>query len=181
MSFRLYKQFGESELMTVIVANSAVVEVGDAVKILTGFAGPIAADGATAGIVIDIVDKNGNSVSGSLAVLGSATKTGATGNEIVTVAGDNQTVDKISVKINLSKKAVYSAAVTGTMNTTNTSNNPGGWIDPDDENSVEETTHNRTITTGGVFKGWGVDPTDSSRMLVSIIESEMFDSTVAQA
>ena len=83
----------------------------------------------------------------------------------------------------MSPFAVYSATVTGTMNTTAASNKLGGWIDHDDEDSVEEGTHTRTIGTGGVFKCWGVDPDDSTRMLLSIAEHEFFgsNSAVAQA
>lgn len=184
MSFNL-KGFllGESLSRTVIIDNSDTITMGDAVKLRNGNVEVASADGAVSGVVTDIVDKNGNSVFGSLAVLGSATVTGSPSSGSVTVAADNETVDLIAVKVEMSPYALYSATVTGTIGTTVNSDKIGVWIDNDDEDSVEETTANRTIGTGGVFKGWGVDPEDSTRMLVSINEHEFFgsNSAVAQA
>jgi len=135
----------------------------------------VTAGDAVHGVVVDIVDKNGNSMSGSLAVVGSATVSGLPSALSVAVASDNETVDLVAAKVETSKFAIYSADVDGTMNTTSSSNKAGGWVDMTDKDSVDETTHTRTITTGGQMKNWGVDPEDSSRMLVSINESEAWD------
>jgi hypothetical protein len=136
---------------------------------------------ALGGVVIDIVDKNGNSIFGSLAVVGSATVTGQPGAGIVTVYSDNETVDLIAAKVEMSPFAIYSCDIDGTMNTTVASNKIGGWVDLTDENSVNETTTTRTIATGGQLNCWGVDPDDSIRMLVSICEHEFFGSNSAVA
>lgn len=165
-------------LKTVIIDNSDNIQLGDMVIIRNGDAEVAPADGAVAGVVHSIVDKNGQSVFGSLAATGSATLSGG---DTVVVASDNETVDQIAVIIDVSKMSIYSATTTGTIGTTANSQKPGGWLDLDDENSVEEVTHTRTIATGGTMKGWGTDPDDSTRLLVSIVESEIFDPSTGAA
>lgn len=173
--------YGPEIIRDFIIDNSDTVQIGDAVKLRNGDLEVSAADGSFSGVVIDLVDKNGNSIFGSIANVGSATVSGQPGSGSVAVASDNETVDLIRARIDMSPFTIYSATVTGTMNTTNASNKPGGWVDMDDEDSVDETTHNRTIGTGGQLKNWGVDPDDSTRMLVSINEHEFFGSNSAVA
>jgi hypothetical protein len=70
------------------------------------------------------------------------------------------------------------------MNTTLTSDDGGGWCDiavSSNVITIDETTHTRTITNGGQYYNWGVDPADSTRMLVSISESEPFGPNKAKA
>jgi len=178
MSFKIKEVLGNSKLMTHIIDNSDTIQVGDAVKLRNGNLEVAAGGEAIHGIVVDIVDKNGNSVFGSLAVVGSAAVTGtpAMGSGQVVVASDNETVDLIAAKVETSKDVVFSGDVDGTIGTTTVSNKAGGWFDLTDENSISETSHTRTITTGGQLKGLGTDPDDSTRLLVSINESEMWDS-----
>lgn len=163
-------------MRTVILDNDEAVGIGDSVKWLNGNLEAVNAN-AVAGIIIDIVDKNGASIWGSTAKLGSATLTNsATPNlSVVTVASNNETVDLIAAKIDISPFTIYSASILGTMNDTNASNKPGGWVDGSDQRTIDETTHSRTIGTSGVFQNHGVDPDDSTRMLVSIHESEIFN------
>src|SRR3990167_4001976 len=149
-------------LQTIIIDNSDTIQLGDAIITRNGNAEVAAADGAIAGFVHSIVDKNGNSVFSSLAVLCSAT---ISGGDTCVAASDNETVDLIAVIYDVSKLSIYSAATTGTIDTTVTSSKPGIWLDLDDENSVEEATATRTIATGGTMKGWGTDPEDSTRLL----------------
>ena len=59
------------------------------------------------------------------------------------------------------------------MNTTNSSNKIGGWVNMANEQNVDETTFSRTINDTRTLYGWGVDPDDTSRMLVSVRESEV--------
>lgn len=169
------EQFGPSILRTVIIDNSDTVAIGDAVKLRNGNVEVSAADGAFSGVVVGLVDKEGKSVFGSLATLGSATVSGNPASGSVVAYSDNETVDKIAAQIEMSPYVVYSADVTGTIGTTNSSEKIGGWVDMDDEDSVDETTFNRTISTGGQLNGWGTDPDDSTRLLVSIHEHEFFN------
>lgn len=175
MSLLRKEQYGPSILREVIIDNSDTITIGDAVKTRNGNLEVASADGAFSGVVVDLVDKNGNSVFGSLAVLGSATVSGQPGSGYVAVASDNETVDLIAARIEMSPYVIYSATVEGTIGTTNSSDKIGGWVDMNDEDSVDETTFTRTITTGGQLNGWGEDPDDSTRMLVSIHEHEFFN------
>lgn len=167
--------YGPEMIVQVVIDNSDTIQLGDAVNLRNGNVEVGTADGAIAGVVVGLVDSRGNSVFGSLANLGSATVSGSEDSGSVTVASDNETVDLIAAEIDVSPFTVYSATVTGTMNTTNSSNKIGVWVDMDDEDSVDETTANRTVTTEGQLYGWGVDPDDSTRMLVSIHEHEIFN------
>lgn len=163
------------EILTkVILDNSEDIAVGDAVMLRNGNIEKATADGALSGVVIDVVDKNNNSLlpsEGSTASLGSASISSG----VITVASDNETVDQIAATIDISPFTIYSADVTGTIGTTNSSDKIGVWIDMDDEDSVEETTATRTVTTEGQLVGWGADPDDTTRMLVSIHEHEFFN------
>lgn len=161
-----------------IIDNSDTVQVGDAVRLRNGDLEIHTAGVAIHGVVVDIQDRQGNSIFGSLALTGTATVTQP---DIVAVASDNETVDQIAALVDTAKTSIYSAAVTGTMNTTTASNKPGGWINADDENSIDETTHSRTITDVRTWKNHGVDPNDTSRMLVSINHSEVWDNGAAMA
>lgn len=164
--------------MTVIVDNSDAIGVGCPVKLRNGNVEIVVAGDATAGVVVGFVDKNGKGYETSTAIRSASTYTGAGQGLVVTVASDNETVDLIAAQIDISKRTVYSAGVTGTMNTTNVSNKLGGWFDvvvASNNANIDETTHTRTITTGGTWKGMGVDPNDSSRVLVVLNESELYD------
>lgn len=187
MAFRRYDSLtGDStgSLITVVIDNSDAINVGDAVKIRNGNVEIGVAGQSVAGVVVDIVDKFGNSLTpakGSIAVIGSATRAS---DGTITVASDNETVDLIAAKIDVSKSTRYSASITGTMGTTGTptSNEPGGWFDSiSTSDGIEETTHTRTIGSGLTWKGWGVDPNDTARVIVSICESEIFDPSTGAA
>lgn len=174
MTFQLYKQHGNPQIVEYIIANSEVITMEDMVLAKTnGFALRLTAGAAVVGVVVGIIDARGNDVFSPIATLGTATVNSST--RTVTVAADNQTVDQIKVQVNTSKEAIYSATVTGTMNTTSASNTQGGWVNADDEDSVDETTHTRTITAQRHLKGWGFDPNNTARMLVSIRDSEVWD------
>lgn len=181
--FNTKKTYQPEELVTVIVANSQTLSIGQLVTYRTGFATiDSTAASAIGGVIVDFVDANGNSVFGSLAALGSATVSGSPSSGTLVAGGSNQTVDLISARIETSKKVIFSADVTGTINTTNTSATQGGWANPTTGAlTVDETTHTRTITTLRTLKGWGTDPEDSTRLLVSISSSELWDAQGALA
>ena len=161
--------------------NSMTITLGDLISVATNGTAVLMASASTsiAGVVHDIVDKNGNSIFGSIAVKTNAT---VSGQDTVVTASDNTTVDLVAVLVDVSKLSIYSAEVTGTVGTTTNSNLPGGWIDSATTgDKVTETSHTRTVATGGHLKGWGTDPDASTRLLVSICESEVFDPTTGSA
>ena len=175
-------------LQTVIIDNSDTIYLDSVVKCRNGNLEVTAAGDAVGGIVQDLVDKNGNSIFGSLASVGTATVVGTAGSSAayVTVAGTNETVDQIAAVIDISPYSVYSASVTGTPGTTIAAK-PGGWFDVNVSSSIftiEETTGTRTIGTGGQFvtvpsrnpSNGCLDDDDTTRMLVKISESEFFSS-----
>jgi len=171
---RKHAPLGDVMVKHVVIDNSDTIQMGDAVNLRNGNVEVGTADGALGGVVIGLVDKNGNSVFSSLAVLGDGTVSGSEDSGSTTVASDNETVDLITAIVDTSPFSIYSGSVTGTMNTTNASNKLGGWVDMVDEQDIEETTHTRTVTTEGQLYNHGVDPDDSSRMLVSIHEHEIY-------
>lgn len=171
-----------SILKTVIIDNSDVIRPYDAVKTRNGNLEAAAAGDAMFGIVIDIVDKNGMGISPvqtSLAVLGSATVGSTVVPPAVTVASNNETVDLISAKVDLSLASEYSADCNANPGVTVTSDKIGVWVDLSDQRTIGESTATRTVGTGGQFFGMGVDPLDSGNMLVHIHESEFYSVGVA--
>lgn len=185
MSFKIHKRYAhDSNIVTVVIDNSDVIGVGALVQLRNGNVKISTAGAASAGVVIGFVDKNGKGYETSTASKGTSTSTGSGQGLVVTVASDNETVDLIAAQIETSKKMIYSAGVTGTMNTTTASNKIGGWVNAvfaSNNSNVDETTHSRTITDVRTLKNWGVDPNDTSRMLVSINHSELYDNGAAMA
>ena len=187
MAFRYFDHLGGSSTpatVTVLISGSDVIQVGDAVSCIAAASAdgagiiPLVASSSKSvfGVVVDIVDVNGNSVWGSTAVLGSATITGTPTSGSVTVASTNPTVDKIAAKVIVSKEARFSADVTGTVNTTVFSATLGAYLNCDDENSLDETTATRTAGTARQFYSWGnIDKDDTTRLVVSINSSEVYN------
>lgn len=179
MAFKEHKRYeADSHIVTVILDNSEVVAWGAPVQLRNGNAEIGVAGQAVMGHVTGFVDRNGKAYEASTATRGTSTSTGAARGLVVTVAADNETVDLIAVQVETSKKYIYSATITGTMDTTSSSNKPGGWVNlvyASGNATVDETTHSRTITSVRTHKNHGVDPGDSSRMLVSVNASEMWD------
>lgn len=180
--FRVDRDYQPEEEVVQILGNSITVPIGILVEGRSGFAVLNTVGHAILGVVVGLIDANGNSVFGSLAALGGATVSGSPSSGSVVTGGSNQTADFIAARIETSKKAIFSADVTGTIGTTTTSNLQGGWINPATGSlTVDETTQTRTITTGRTLKNWGTDPYDSTRLLVSINSSELWDAQIALA
>jgi len=168
-----------SIIKTVIIDNSDALRAFDAVDIRNGDLEASAAAEAIFGIIISIVDKNDLPLSPEdtlLSDLGTATISKTVTPYAVTVAADNETVDLIAAKVDLSMESIYSGDIetAETMNTTVSSNKPGLYVALADQRTVDETTATRTIATAGQMFGWGVDPSDSGNMLVSIHESSFY-------
>ena len=143
--------------------NSEVLQIGDAVtsdangNIILATAGSV-----ILGILIG-VGKNGIAAEPDANTL-----------DIFTMASDNETVAKEYAIIDISWWTLWSASQNGTAGTTANSNKRGAVIDLTNENQLNETSATRTRTGGGQFTTWGADPTDTTRLIVSINESEIF-------
>lgn len=163
MAFKFKKSLSGNSapvLVRVIIDNSDVIQLGDAVKVYNAGNAEVAATGnPLAGFVHAVVDKNG---------LQPAPDSGTT--DTWTVEADNETDKELAVLIDLSLDSIYSGDVDGTIGTTGTSNKMGCSLDLTDENSIAETSATRIISAQ--LYGWGTDPDDSGNLLVSIKESE---------
>lgn len=162
-----------SALCRVIIANSATVAVGEVVKLdSSGFVTNGSAAAPVLGIVVGFQTPQGTPVLPTAYTPGTATGTDI---QSVTAASDNQTVAMVYAVVETSTQKQYSCDVNGTLGTTTASSQFGGWIDVDSANTnygrVLETTHTRTAGTASNFFCWGVDPSDSTRLIVSIASS----------
>lgn len=160
--------------MATIIANSGVVRVGDAVVFdSSGFIARAtnASGQCPVGIVVTVATADGVAVTAD---------SGTT--DTWTVASDNQTVAQRYAAIEASPFTIWSAAVVGTIGTTNASGRPGAWINLNgtaaaDAGRLAETAATRTATTQGQFLVLGTDPTDSTRLLVKL-SSSLLDGAV---
>lgn len=163
-----------AELLEWIIDDSKTISVGDAVKLDTtsGYVSNATAGAPMLGIVVGFTNSVGGTLPGGTYVAGTATAS-----DVVTVVATatNTTTDKKMAIIETSTKKKWSAAVNGTVGTTVHSNLIGAGIDVDSANTnyarVLESTATRTAATVTNFMGWGVDPNDSTRIIVSIASS----------
>jgi len=170
MAFNFVKTIGGigRKLALVKLANSQTVRVGDVIETYTTGLGVLQVAAHHVGGVVDaLCDVNGYSVETSNPVAGTAsgvdTRSVATGTAGISYA-----------LVDFSPLTIYSAPSTGTIGTTATSNLRGAHIDIDsDKGKVLESTATRTEGVEANFYSHGVDPNDSTRLLVSIAMSEM--------
>lgn len=174
-----------SEIVMVPIGNSLTIAVGEYVQIAKsgGTAGYLTngtANAAGLGIVVGFCDGSGIPLQPTAYAAGSATGTDV---QSVTTASDNQTTFLKWALVEISPFKKFSASVNGTLGTTNNSptsstKKVGGWVDVDSANSnygrVLETTFIRARSAGTVqnFYVWGVDPSDSTRLIVSLASHE---------
>jgi len=161
---------GSRKLKKVLLADSQTVQVGDAIEMYTtGKATLATAAHHIGGFIQSFVDKNGMPFPHDAIVAGTAS-----GNDVATVATSTGG-DKYAI-VDFSRESLYSAAVSGTLGTTASSDLPGCHIDVNSANTeygeVLETTATRTEGVEANLYSHGVDPADSSRLLVSIAMGE---------
>jgi hypothetical protein len=163
-------------LIPVTIGNSKTIAVGELV--LSYKAGtldnPVAAQPGL-GIVHSIVRGDAGNLPEVRAehTAGSANTSDL---QTVTAAADNATTGKYAAMVDVSKDSLYSATVSGTLGTTNSSAVRGAKIDVDSANSdygqLLEETATRTIGTPANFYSHGLDPEDATRLIVSLAMSE---------
>lgn len=169
MAFKFVKTVGGvgRKLELVKLANSQTVEVGDALETYTTGLGVLQTAAHFVGGIVDaLCDANGYPVRQSNPVAGTAS-----GVDLRSVATGTAGVSYALV--DFGQDTVYSVGVNGTLGTTASSTLRGVHIDIDsDPGLVLESTATRTEGVEANFYSHGVDPNDSTRLLVSIAMSE---------
>lgn len=160
------------------LGNSQTYEVGDVVKSYTnGVVDLAAAATPILGVLVAIVVGERAAIEAT----GSPVAGTALSSNLATATTGAANAENYYGIVETSKNAKFSAEVSGTIGTTVDSELRGAWIDINSAGTeygqLLETTANRTISsaTGGMsnFYSHGLDPRDSSRLIVSIANSEM--------
>jgi hypothetical protein len=165
----------QRNLVHVCLYDSETYTVGDCVKTyVNGYAQLPAAATPFLGVIHAIVDKNQLPIVVGSNVAGTAASPATTS---VTTAANNTTTKTYWALVDSSVNSLYSAEVSGTLGTTVSSTLRGCRVDIDsattDYGRLLETTATRTIGTPANFYSHGLDPNNSSRLIVSIAISEM--------
>jgi len=172
MAFNFVRTYGGGarRLEKVLLANSQTVEVGDAIEMYTTGKGTLAtAAHFVGGIVHALCDASG-------LPLGSSDPVAGTASGVDTRSIATSTTGVYYALVDFGTDSIYSASVSGTLGTTASSNLPGCHIDINSAGTeygqLLESTATRTEGVEANFYSWGVDPNDSTRLLVSIAMSE---------
>lgn len=170
MAFEFKRTIGGvgRKLELVALADGQAVEVGDAIETYSVGTGTLGvANQPLLGVITSFCDADGIPERQSNPVAGTAS--GVDQRAIASTSSDYALVD-------VSPDTIYSAKVSGTLGTTNSSNLRGARLDIDSGNTeygqLLETTATRTIGTPANFYSHGVDPNDSTRLMVSIAMHE---------
>lgn len=171
MALTIQRQGTKTPPQKVLLGVSQTFEVGDVVEIYqNGVATLATAAQPIAGVIKSICDINGLPIPTATRTAGSVDTSGITS---VTTGATNTTYYAM---VEVDEDTIFSAPVSGTLGTTTDSDLPGGKIDVDSANTeygqLLETTHTRTIGTPANFYSIGVDPKNSSNLLVKIAMSE---------
>lgn len=160
--------YGGPVLRREILANSITVTVMDSVKAASGFIALGTTGAAVFGHVTGITTNKGVGLN----------TTGISGAEMGSFAGsfltasDNQTVAMVRAEIDVSQTTMYSAEVDVAIGTTTGSNLLGYRMDLADEDTLDEST---AATSTAQYATWGVDPANSAQAVVTILESQVFN------
>jgi hypothetical protein len=120
MAFYPYRHEGgddSGEVRDFIITNSQTVTIGDAIRLVAGFAQRAAAGNRVMGVVVGIGKRLGDNVNDTFLPLDtdaagsvSGTRTGnpgVIGSETYAAAADNQTVDRVAVRVIISPSQEY--------------------------------------------------------------------------
>lgn len=170
MAFNFVKTIGGvgRKLDLVLLGDNQTVEVGDVIETYTTGKGVLqTAAHHVGGVIAALVDSKGMPIRQANPVAGTAS-----GVDLRSVA--TSTTGTSYALVDFSPLSVYSATVNGTLGSNASSTLRGCHIDIDsDPGKVLETTATRTEGVEANFYSHGVDPNDSTRLLVSIAMSEM--------
>ena len=162
--------YGGPVLRSEIVTNSIVVTVNDSVQFTSGFVALGTAGSLVLGHVTGLATSGnvGHSTTGVAgAALGSYVGT-------FTHTSDNQTVAKDVAEVDISMATLYDAEVDVAIATTGGSELAARRFDLIDEDTLDESTGSSTTT--GQYNSWGLNPSDSTQIIVNIYESQVFGS-----
>lgn len=150
--------------LATLLANSAVVRVGDVISVVTS--------GNT--VVTRRYNAAGDPILGVLTGVAKPDSTQATPDsgttDTWTADADNETVAKLYAIVDISPWSVYSAPSSAALHTTAVAG-LGAYTDPDtgaNAGRIAEGSVTRTLAQGRGVVILGVDPDDSTRALVSI-------------
>lgn len=153
---------------------SETFKIGDAVEswssgtaLLADAAEPIL------GHIVSFADSKGKPLPAPTLAAGTASS-----NDVATVTTDGTNSHGYYAFIDVSFDTLYSAKVSGTIGTTVDSELPGCRLDinsaGNNEDELLETTATRTISTPATHYSHGLDPNDSTRLMVSIAMQERY-------
>ena len=176
MAFKFVRTKGGigRKLELVKLTDGQAMEVGDAIKTYsTGYGVFATASAPVLGIVDSFCDSMGLPLQADKVVAGTAS-----GVDVLSL-----TTSSTYALVDCSQDTIYSVPFSGTIDTTGTSSSlRGGYIDVDSAGTkyghVLETSHSRDVSASNAgdsrnFYNRGLDPTDSTRLLVSIAYSEL--------
>lgn len=160
-------------LRSQIITNSITMVVNDSVKLASGFI----ALGTTGALVYG--HTTAISTNKGVGVNTDGTAGAAMGSFVGSylTSSTNQTVAFVRAMVDISKETLYSAAANATLGTTTGSNLPGYNMDLADETQLSESSaaaNTTASTTAGQYASEGLDPSNSSRVIVHIYESQVF-------
>lgn len=153
-------------LVKFILAASTTFTVGDLVKPSTSSAVTLATTGARIVGWIHAIVTNAGMV---------PQDNGTSGTQFIdtyATASDNLTVGKICALVDVSKFSRYSMSANATLGTTTGSDQALYYVDVADEDDIAENTATQTFSANLIT--WGLDPKDTTRAIVSIVESSIF-------
>lgn len=159
-----------------IIANSQVITSGGFVNLVSGFV-----DGADAGeriwgLCVGIVTKNGSGLPLDRLTPGTdyhgTYVNGPLGTQKYTAASDNQTVDMICARIDVSPDLVVSNVPDADIGTTTGSNLAGNYTDIITDTQVDENNNTNAFTTVATLVILGVDPQNSTKGLYQVMERQ---------
>lgn len=151
-----------------VITNSVVTSVGDSVKLASGFVALGTAGVAVFGHVVSIATSKDVGVSSS----GAAGAAFGSFMGTFTASSDNQTVAKTKAVCDISQTTLWSGEVSAAIGTTTGSNLSGYRMDLTDEDTLNE---GSAVATTAQYATWGVDARVTSRAVVSILESSVFN------
>ena len=161
----------------ILIKTNEVVAVGDAVETYT--TGTV--ENGTAALPIKGIVQSIVNADGLPFVSGEHTAGSTNTSDTQSVTGDGTQY----CIIDTSPDTLYSAEVNGTLGTTNSSDKLGCRLDVDSANTdygrLLETTATRTVVTTANFYSHGVDPEDSTRLIVSLFNSEEYTGQSTEA
>lgn len=154
---------GDTPPQLTVIVNSGVVQLGDKVEwnssgfIVGGAASSVGTE--PVGLVVGVATSGGIAVDPDAGT-----------QDTFTVANDNQTVAKKYAIIDISNNTLYSVGADAVLGTNTGSDLPGYSMDAlgSDGAQLDESSSETSVTGAVSFHSWGVDPDDSTRVIVNM-------------